>query len=88
MRNTMMASLLVAGAAFAGSALAEEPGTRDRLPPSESVATDVKPTHPSTADPDSGEMIKGPNAYGEPSTEPGKKRLGNSETPGKQNARQ
>lgn len=82
MREHVIA-VLIAGAALSSAAFAE-PGARDRLPPSESVAEDVQPTGPKTPDQSNDELVPGPHAYGEPGDEAGKKRLGNSETPGKE----
>jgi hypothetical protein len=75
--------VLIAGTALSSAAFAE-PGTRDRLPPSQSVAEDVQPTGPNTPDRSNDELVPGPHAYGEPSDKPGKERLGNSETPGRE----
>ena len=73
--------LMTAGIAFSSVASAE-PGARKRLSPEETrqQTEDVRPSNP-TID-NRGDPTKGPNAYGEPSDPTGKKRLGNSETPG------
>ena len=76
-------ALMMATGLAVSSVASAEPGTRKRLPPSLSEAEDVRPTNP-TID-NRGDPTKGPNAYGDPADAQGKKRLGNSETPGRTN---
>ena len=74
---------LVMMVGFACSSFAaDEPGARKRLSPEETQrqTEQVRPTNPNIEN--RGDPTKGPNAYGEPSDPEGKKRLGNSETPG------
>lgn len=75
MRTVMM--LMIAGLGASSLAIAEP---RQRLDPAQADMQQVEPGSEKMTD--QGDSVKGPNAYGKPSTEEGRKRLGNSDTPG------
>lgn len=71
--------LMMAGIAFS-SFVSAEPGARKRLSPEQSEAQDVRPSTPGIEN--RGNQFKGPNGYKEPADPPGRKRVGNDDTPG------
>jgi len=75
MRKMMI--LLVAAIGASNIAIAEP---RQRLDPAQADIEQVEPSNQKRTD--QGDSVKGPNAYGKPSTEEGRERLGNSDTPG------
>lgn len=69
--------VVIASTSFGNIAFAEP---RQRLDPAQADIEEVEPSFEKRSD--HGDSVKGPNAYGKPSTKEGQDRLGNSDTPG------